>query len=100
MSTYPQFFDLDLALTFDFDTPLDDPIQNSSTMLETDSIFADLPKISITEGECMICMGDFVGEKHGATQMPCSHSYHSTCISRWLSQYNSCPLCRSPVCKS
>ncbi|KAL5697533.1 RING-type E3 ubiquitin transferase [Ranunculus cassubicifolius] len=91
-------FDLDLALTFDFDSSLVDPTWNSPN-ISVDTLVAGLPRVSVTGGKCMICMEEFAGEEDEARQMPCCHTYHSNCISRWLYQYNSCPLCRSTVCK-
>lgn len=28
------------------------------------------------------------------SQMPCNHKFHSSCVTTWLEQHNSCPLCR------
>lgn len=46
--------------------------------------------------QCTICLGDFaVGET--LKTIPCLHVYHSKCIDRWLSEDNSCPICKTPV---
>ncbi|KAJ8758554.1 hypothetical protein K2173_000275 [Erythroxylum novogranatense] len=47
-----------------------------------------------TEGEtCVVCLEELSG---GAflTRMPCSHTFHESCIFEWLKNANSCPLCR------
>lgn len=47
-------------------------------------------------GSCTVCMDEFtVGMM--ATKLPCSHSFHVSCIEKWLSQTNSCPLCRASI---
>jgi hypothetical protein len=40
--------------------------------------------------ECTICMDD----QHWGVRLPCNHSFHFACISKWLRCENSCPLCR------
>lgn len=61
-------------------------IQISSSMLSSDP---DPDSVLL----CAVCKEDFaVGES--AKKLPCSHIYHSDCIVPWLSDHNSCPLCR------
>ena len=42
---------------------------------------------------CPVCRDDFTAGESAIT-LPCSHSYHSPCITDWLKQRNLCPLCR------
>ncbi|XP_010473824.2 PREDICTED: E3 ubiquitin-protein ligase RDUF2-like [Camelina sativa] len=78
---------------------------SSSSSLLRSSDIDSIPTIQIsssmlcsTDGSdpgllCAVCKDDFVvGES--ARRLPCSHIYHSGCIVPWLSDHNSCPLCR------
>ncbi|KAF8400897.1 hypothetical protein HHK36_014200 [Tetracentron sinense] len=76
-------FDLDLVLT---------PAKNSGGLTTSDSLISGMTTVS-TIDMCTVCMEGLEAGKEGK-QMPCGHVYHATCISTWLSTFNSCPLCR------
>ncbi|CAA0811721.1 E3 ubiquitin ligase BIG BROTHER [Striga hermonthica] len=46
--------------------------------------------------ECVICCSEY---KNGAklTTLPCTHQYHSQCITPWLQQNKQCPICQKEV---
>ena len=46
---------------------------------------------------CPICLCEIAASTEGATQMPCKHMYHDACITKWLKQHNTCPVCRHAV---
>ncbi|XP_038973653.1 E3 ubiquitin-protein ligase SIRP1-like [Phoenix dactylifera] len=47
----------------------------------------------VQEEECVICLEDFdAGAEVSMT--PCSHSFHSRCITQWLEKSHLCPICR------
>ncbi|KAJ6303226.1 hypothetical protein OIU77_017163 [Salix suchowensis] len=57
-------------------------IKITSCMLEMDPMLV-----------CAVCKDQFLIDVE-AKQLPCSHLYHPDCILPWLSNHNSCPLCR------
>lgn len=56
---------------------------------------SEMPMVEAA-GECIICMEVFESSA-GGKQVPCGHVFHSCCITQWISDHNSCPLCRSTV---
>ncbi|CAN6478068.1 unnamed protein product [Victoria cruziana] len=61
---------------------------------------AAIPTVKITQAiladdslNCAICKDEFEADVD-AKQLPCRHIYHGDCILPWLSQHNSCPICR------
>ncbi|KAM0974720.1 hypothetical protein ACFX2C_017861 [Malus domestica] len=103
------YFDLDEALTL----PPEDHIcyRGNNYNIATSTAYtlaANMPTAvgaeEVNEGViCSICAVCF---HHGysdhdhefaAKQVPCRHVYHQTCIANWLSNSNSCPLCRSTI---
>lgn len=46
--------------------------------------------------KCVICVDEMVkGEK--ATILPCNHLFHGECVTIWLKQHNTCPVCRRSI---
>ena len=46
------------------------------------------------EGECSICLSEYPVGSY-MLFLPCGHSFHSRCLTRWLSRSHTCPLCRA-----
>lgn len=46
----------------------------------------------LTQSECPICL-ELIGTLNGFA-LPCSHSFHRTCIQTWMHNNPSCPVCR------
>lgn len=68
------------------------------------SAIAALPKKKLDEkmlgpelkGECSVCMDDVhVGDE--VVALPCTHWFHEACASAWLSEHNTCPICRKGI---
>ncbi|XVE78722.1 hypothetical protein DITRI_Ditri14bG0001500 [Diplodiscus trichospermus] len=60
-------------------------VKISSSYLESDSSLL-----------CAVCQDSLLLDSD-AKQLPCKHLYHPDCILPWLSNHNSCPLCRSTL---
>ena len=62
----------------------------------------ELPSMRVSQqhtdnkADCVFCLDQFIG---GSTvkQLPCQHIFHPNCLSPWLRERNSCPLCRGTV---
>jgi len=50
----------------------------------------------LEESPCIICQ-DVMTAGEGACELPCRHSFHPRCLSRWLSFRPVCPLCMLAV---
>lgn len=48
------------------------------------------------KGECSVCMDD-VGVGEEMVFLPCKHWFHEVCASAWLSEHDSCPICRKSI---
>nr|XP_046148737.1 E3 ubiquitin-protein ligase RNF6 isoform X1 [Oncorhynchus gorbuscha] len=52
------------------------------------------------EGEagraCSVCINDYA-QGNKLRRLPCAHEFHIHCIDRWLSENNTCPICRQPI---
>ena len=52
------------------------------------------------ETNCSICMGHLDKDEE-ASELKCSHTFHTECIKPYLQQYNyKCPVCRTEVGKA
>ena len=59
------------------------------------------PKLSVdlccAQPSCPLCMEDYAADEVGITQLPCSHIYHTACVTPWLDAKGSCPICREQL---
>lgn len=88
-------FDLEMALSMT--TMEENYIQTKLFEAKTlnQNQLSEMPMVEAV-GDCIICMEDFEPGV-GGKKVPCGHVFHSSCIAQWLSDHNSCPLCRSTV---
>ena len=59
-------------------------------------------KIFSDQAQCAICLCDFgdvcdTKTDNSVSKLPCSHIYHTGCISSWLQKNGSCPVCRQKI---
>lgn len=48
------------------------------------------------KAECSVCIDEVkVGEE--VVVMPCNHWFHEACVTMWLKEHNTCPICRTPI---
>ena len=55
--------------------------------------------IGVIEGddECSICLQTLNSQK--IKVLPCEHTFHTDCILEWLTNTNTCPICRKSIHK-
>ena len=46
---------------------------------------------------CSICFEELEDENREEYKLSCDHVYHRDCISQWLNNHTTCPLCRADV---
>ncbi|KAJ8899885.1 hypothetical protein K2173_019588 [Erythroxylum novogranatense] len=47
------------------------------------------------EGSCVICLEEYKNMDDIGALSSCGHDYHISCIKKWLSMKNSCPICKT-----
>lgn len=47
------------------------------------------------EGTCAICLVEYKNMDDVGTMKTCGHNYHVSCIRKWLSMKNMCPICKA-----
>ncbi|ETW03771.1 hypothetical protein H310_05137 [Aphanomyces invadans] len=69
--------------------------KTSSTFLNTlqDHWWSQLPSSDTCNSDCPICLSDFAASDL-VINLPCHHTFHSTCGLPWLQEHNVCPTCR------
>lgn len=47
-----------------------------------------------TGQQCSICL-ESIDQESMVIQLSCNHTFHASCITQWLADHSTCPLCRS-----
>ena len=52
--------------------------------------------VCLQEGDCIECpiSSESLNAGEWASRMPCGHYFSQTSLSKWLSEHNTCPVCR------
>ncbi|XP_041106527.1 E3 ubiquitin-protein ligase Praja-2-like [Polyodon spathula] len=65
----------------------------------TEEVIDCLPQITVLEDHhgqeqcCAICCCEYMKDEI-ATELPCRHVFHKSCVTRWLQKAGTCPVCR------
>ncbi|GAV68861.1 zf-RING_2 domain-containing protein [Cephalotus follicularis] len=62
----------------------------------TETIYCSSHQIQ-EEGTCVICLEEYKDMDDVGALKTCSHDYHVSCIRKWLSMKNLCPICKASV---
>ncbi|KAJ4900860.1 RING/U-box superfamily protein [Raphanus sativus] len=79
-------------------------VLGNSSSTRRQEVTEELPVVELTAEElmerglmvCAICREELAANEI-LSELPCSHCYHKDCISNWLTNRNTCPLCRHNV---
>ena len=75
------------------------PVELVSRLPTANVQLAELDREDDEDPSCSICLCEYEeGEK--VTWLPCSHSFHASCISSWLKNSLICPICKDNVKRS
>lgn len=59
------------------------------------TVIEELERIDVTDNSmCPVC---FETMATGCINLPCTHTFHESCIVRWLTRHSTCPVCRATV---
>ncbi|XP_020500694.1 E3 ubiquitin-protein ligase RNF6 [Labrus bergylta] len=91
---------LRLAHFFLLNDEEDDEHPRGLTKEQIDNLSTRTYGQAILEGEmgraCSVCINEYA-QGNKLRRLPCSHEFHIHCIDRWLSENNTCPICRQPI---
>ncbi|XP_021730609.1 probable E3 ubiquitin-protein ligase ZFP1 [Chenopodium quinoa] len=62
----------------------------------TETVYCSSDQVQ-EEGRCVICLEEYRHMDDVGTLKACGHDYHVSCIKKWLSMKNACPICKGPA---
>ncbi|KAF8875404.1 hypothetical protein CPB84DRAFT_1689642 [Gymnopilus junonius] len=66
-------------------------------VLQDGRVKLKLTLLDVAVDKCGICLSQFRGADVAALASGCQHSFHESCLGRWLVRSKTCPLCRVPL---
>ncbi|KAI4881726.1 hypothetical protein NFI96_026560, partial [Prochilodus magdalenae] len=91
---------LRLAHFFLLNDEEDDEHRRGLTKEQIDNLATRTYGQASLEGEqgraCSVCINEYA-QGNKLRSLPCAHEFHIHCIDRWLSENNTCPICRQPI---
>ena len=68
---------------------------NNNKTLDENDLTIELIQ-NLNEEKCLICLENYC-IKEKISYLPCLHFFHSSCIKKWITIKNSCPLCNNYI---
>jgi hypothetical protein len=76
---------------------------NPNTIATNQEVLSKIPKIQFSTlsapasySSCSICLGEYT-DTDEVMKLPCSHFFHSPCITEWACVSQLCPICRTNI---
>ncbi|KAK5650450.1 hypothetical protein RI129_001479 [Pyrocoelia pectoralis] len=73
----------------------EDPYHPSAPSLQSNTQSPRRRNSNDFQKNCVICFD--VLKADSSRRLSCGHKFHESCINRWLSVNNSCPICRKTL---
>jgi hypothetical protein len=79
--------------------------QSNAAPPASDAALRNLPRKTVDDAmlqaeggaaECTICI-DSLNKGDTVLVLPCKHWFHEACVTMWLKEHNTCPICRTPM---
>jgi hypothetical protein len=97
LMTLVRFFMLNLAETETANSQSPEPVEEGSPLRAKVFGKHTLPIRIAEEKTCSICWEEFIHEQNVSFVDECFHIYHSSCINKWVTHGNQCPLCKRKI---
>jgi len=64
----------------------------------SDQFIENLPKAGDDkQGDCYICLEKVGCNEKETCELPCGHAFDKACLTKWLKEHDSCPVCRAKL---